>query len=54
MTGSGHAPLTAERAAWLLAHPLDYADGSVSIDPYRAVHPQPGGALLTAILAVDR
>lgn len=46
--------MNAERAAWLLAHPLDYADGTVPIGPYREVLPQPDGALLTAILAVDR
>ncbi len=45
--------MNADRAAWLLAHPLDYAQ--MALDPaYREVLPQPGGALLTAILAVDR
>lgn len=46
--------MNADRALWLLAHPLDYADGSVPIDPYRETLPQPDGAILTAILAVDR
>lgn len=46
--------MSAGRAAWLLAHPLDYADGTVSLAPYTTVLPQPGGALLTVILAVDR
>ena len=45
--------MTPERAGWLLAHPLDYAQ--MALDPaYREVFPQPDGALLTAILAVDR
>lgn len=41
-----------ERARWLLEHPLDYID--VSLEPYRRVLPQADGALLTAVLAVDR
>lgn len=45
--------MNAERARWLLQHPLDYAQ--MALDPaYRETFPQPGGALLTAILAVDR
>lgn len=47
--------MTPERAVWLLAHPLDYAAGDRhQLDPYRTVLPQPDGALLTAVLAVDR
>lgn len=47
--------LDAERAAWLLAHPLDYASGDPEqLAPYRYLLPQPDGALLVAILAVDR
>lgn len=45
--------MTPERAAWLLAHPLDYAEGGISPD-YRLLHRQPDGAILQAILAVDR
>lgn len=45
--------MNAERATWLLAHPLDYAQ--MALEPaYQEVRPQPDGALLTAILAVDR
>jgi hypothetical protein len=45
--------MTPERAAWLLAHPADYAQ--MVVDPkYREYLPQPDGALLTVILAVDR
>lgn len=43
----------AARAQWLLQHPLDYAE--MALDPaYWETLPQPDGALLTAILAVDR
>ena len=45
--------LTPERAQWLLEHPLDRAD--MALDPAYVVRvTQPDGALLTAILAVDR
>lgn len=45
--------MTPDRARWLLAHPLNDAEGAV--DPaYRDVIEQPDGALLTAVLAVDR
>ncbi len=44
--------MNAERAVWLLQHPLE--DGGEDLDPYRQILPQPDGALLTAILAVDR
>ena len=42
------------RAAWLLAHPLDYADGGPLPPEYISHARQPDGALLTATLAVDR
>lgn len=44
--------LSADRARWLLQHPLDYADKVP--DEYIAHLVQPDGALLTAVLAVDR
>ncbi len=44
--------MNAERARWLLQHPLD--NTAMPIDPYRETLPQAGGALLTAVLAVDR
>lgn len=45
--------MSPDRARWLLQHPLDYADGAP--DPaYKTVTVQPDGALLTAVLAVDR
>jgi hypothetical protein len=47
--------LTTERIDWLLRHPLDYASGDPrQLAPYRHLLPQPDGALLVAILAVDR
>lgn len=45
--------MTPERAAWLLANPLE----TPSIDEVslrREIVRQPDGALLTAVLAVDR
>ncbi len=40
---------------WLLAHPLNYVSGDPrQLDAYKRVLPQPDGALLTAVLAVDR
>lgn len=44
--------MTPDRKVWLLAHPLQ--SGSEPIDPYRDVIPQPDGAQLVAVLAVDR
>jgi hypothetical protein len=44
--------VNADRALWLLAHPLEYAGEDLA--PYREILPQPDGALLTVILAVDR
>lgn len=47
--------MTPDRAGWLLAHPLDYASPDPhALDAYKGVLPQPDGALLTAVLAVDR
>lgn len=47
--------MTPERARWLLEHPLDSADLTPDkLAAYRTVTPQPDGALLTAVLAVDR
>lgn len=46
--------MTPNRAAWLLAHPLDYAGPGLNLDPYKTHLPQPDGAILTAVLAVDR
>jgi hypothetical protein len=40
---------------WLLEHPLDYASGDPhQLDLYKSITRQPDGALLTAVLAVDR
>jgi hypothetical protein len=40
---------------WLLAHPLDYVSTDPhQLDPYKRYLPQPDGAILTAVLAVDR
>lgn len=44
--------LDAGRVAWLLAHPLQF--GGEDLAPYRSVTRQPDGALLVAVLAVDR
>lgn len=47
--------LTPERAAWLLAHPLDRITGDPhQLDPYKTVTRQPDGSLLTCVLAIDR
>lgn len=43
--------MTPDRARWLLEHPLD---AGCDLAPYRQVLPQPDGALLTVVLAVDR
>jgi hypothetical protein len=45
--------MTPDRAPWLLQHPLDSADGAPGVD-YVGHLAQPDGAILTAILAVDR
>ena len=45
--------MRAERARWLLQNPADYPE--LVVDPkYREYLAQPGGALLTVVLAVDR
>lgn len=44
--------MSPERAAWLLANPLQTMSDPV-VD-YRTITPQPDGALLVAVLAVDR
>lgn len=47
--------MSPDRAAWLLAHPLDYASSDpAALADWRTREPQPDGAILTAILAVDR
>lgn len=47
--------MTPDRALWLLQHPLDYADMDPrELDPYKAHAVQADGAILTAVLAVDR
>lgn len=45
--------MNAERARWLLQNPADYAE--MALNPvYREAFPQADGAVLTAVLAVDR
>ncbi len=45
--------MSAERLAYALAHPITDPN-TESVDPYRAVEPQPDGNLLMSVLAVDR
>jgi hypothetical protein len=45
--------MTPDRAAWLLAYPLD-DPRTADLDPYRTVDRQRDGALLVTVLAVDR
>lgn len=45
--------MSPDRAVWLLAHPLADVRAETVLD-YRLTIPQPDGALLTAVLAVDR
>lgn len=43
------------RARWLLEHPLDYAVPIPGLlDPYKTFRQEADGAVLTAVLAVDR
>lgn len=47
--------MTPDRGRWLLEHPLDYAHMDPDLlDPYRALRKEADGAILTAVLAVDR
>lgn len=45
--------MTPDRARWLLAHPLDYANGAPPAELVEHLS-QVDGAILTAVLAVDR
>lgn len=46
--------MSPERALWLLRHPLDYAGPGLDLAAYRGHSVQADGAILTAVLAVDR
>lgn len=47
--------MTPDRASWLLAHPLETAPRTAAdLAPWRTETPQASGAVLVAVLAVDR